>query len=59
MSKVIGKAKFSLDFEGEYHDMVRVGSEVLTDGNKTQFLREAIQTYYNEAMRNQEEQKCK
>ena len=49
------KAKLPFDLEAEYHEMVREGASVLTKGNKTQFLREAIQTYYNEAMRNKED----
>ena len=54
MSKLVAKAKLPFDIEGEYHDMVREGAVILTEGNKTQFVREAIQLLYNEAMRNKE-----
>lgn len=45
------KAKLPYDFEADYHEMVREGADVLTNGNKTEFVRQAIQAYYNHAMR--------
>ena len=49
------RAKLPYEVEAEYHEMIREGSQILTNGNKTQFIREAIEVYFKEAKRVEEE----
>ena len=40
------KSKLGLDLEQEYHDKIKEGAILGTNGNKTQFVRDAIEHYY-------------